>query len=167
MLKPQQNATCEVVVQLCYVNVLWSDTRHLVGVCESLFLMRHVPPVFALHIFSGIGLAHARYQYQGSFTIFCTIGRGNYYANATIADQATVQQVQWLDDPARVLMILDGDRLAHDGVWIHRSVLPAGDSDLPKLATGSAVERHVSRCGDSTIGTGRHKTPYRPRVTPP
>ncbi|MNT69101.1 hypothetical protein D3C72_2073890 [compost metagenome] len=118
MLQPKKNAHAEVVIELGDIDILWPDPRHGIGALQGFLLMRHVPPVFSLHVLRGVRLTHAGDLDHRLTQVTCAFGGREDHANAAVADQAAIQQMEGLDNPARCLMVLDGDRVTHDRVWV-------------------------------------------------
>ncbi len=73
--------------------------------------------------------------------------------DAAVALLAAVEQSERINDPARVLVIVDGDRLAHHRFLVERGVTALGDGEMGKVQRRGAVARHVRR-GDGTERSG-------------
>src|SRR5437868_4845435 len=144
MLQPQKHAHREVVVELGDFDVLGADAGTLESTSQGFLLVRHVPPVFALQVLGGVGLTHAGDDHGRLPKVSRSLAARDDYAHAAIAYETAIEEVERLDNPARVLMILNGNGLAHDSVGIQASVAPAGDRHLAQLAAGGPIQRHVS-----------------------
>lgn len=75
-----------------------------------------------------------------------TLGGGDDDGSTAVGDKAAVEQMQRIGDPARGLMIREGDRVAHLSQGIHRGPVALGDCDRAELLTGGAVGLHVPPC---------------------
>ena len=94
------------------------------------------------------------------------LGRRDDDADAAVADQAAVEQAQRLDDPARRLVILDRDRLAHHGLWIQRSVMPARDGHLSRADAIVVPYSAMCRLADTAELAAAENMPQMPHESP-
>src|SRR5690606_26245688 len=68
---------------------------------------------------------------------------------------AAVEQVQRLGDPAGILVVVEGDRLAvEEGVGVDGGVLAVGDGDAAEVRAGGAVDVHVAAGDHGHLGGG-------------
>ena len=69
---------------------------------------------------------------------------GDHEGLATVALLAAVEQVQGLDDPPAVLVVLEGDRLlVEEGLRVGGGVVPVGDGDPTEVLAGGPGLVHV------------------------
>ena len=98
--------------------------------------------------------AHARHDVdRRMFQIARPFRRCDHQRNAAVALLAAVEQAEWIDDPARILMVFDGNRLAHHRLLIEDGVAALGNGEMGEVERRRAVARHVSG-GDGTEGSG-------------
>ena len=90
--------------------------------------------------------AHARHDIdRRMLQIARPFRRGDHQRDAAVALLAAIEQTKRIDDPARVLMVVDGDGLSHHRLLIEGGVAALGDGEMGKVQRRGAVARHVSR----------------------
>ena len=70
---------------------------------------------------------------------------------AGVGDEAAVEQVEGVGDPAGGEDVVDGDRVAHHRFGVERRPLARGDGDLGELLVGRAVLVHVAHAGHRVV----------------
>ena len=73
---------------------------------------------------------------------------------AAVGDHAAVEPVQRVADHRRVQDLLDGDRVAEQGVGVVLGVLARRHLDLGQLGAGGAELVHVAPGGQGVLGGG-------------
>ena len=70
---------------------------------------------------------------------------------AGIGDEAAVEEVERVGDPARGEHVVDGDRVAHHRLRVEGRPLAGGDGDLGELLVRGAVLVHVAHAGHGVV----------------
>lgn len=98
--------------------------------------------------------AAARIDAGFCFEVFRAFGRYDHDRDCAVTLLAAVEQSHWLDDPARVLMIFEGDRsLVEPCSGIGRGMLSVRDCDASEVLGRGAVgvqialSEHGDPCG--------------------
>ena len=95
-------------------------------------------------VVAGPGLAEAEQVDRRLAQVARALGRGDDHGDGAVGDQAAVEQVQRLDDPARRVVVVEGHRLAvHLRVRVQLRPRALADRDRPELVVRRAVEVHV------------------------
>ena len=98
--------------------------------------------------------AHARHDVnRRMLQIARAFRRSDHQRHTAVALLAAIEQAERINDPARALMVIDGDRFSHHRLLVEGSMAALGNSQVGKIQCRGAVPRHVSR-GDGTEGSG-------------
>src|SRR6185437_16113472 len=141
LLHPLQGEEAEAVVQHPDVHVLWAEAGggvHLAAptVQAVTTLGAEVGDVVPLPR-PGPGPQHRRRP--GAVG---RLGPGHQVGVGAVDRVVAVEQVDRLGDPPAGRVLLDGQRLLHDGVGVHQGVLALGDAQPADLVVGDAEPVH-------------------------
>ena len=104
-------------------------------------------------------LPHAEDHHRRLGEVPGTLQARHQHGAAAVGLQRAVQQVQRVDDHARLLVVLDGDGLLHSGVGVQGRVPPGGDGDLRQVLAAGAELVHVALGRQGVAGRGREVPP--------
>src|SRR6476660_1467541 len=79
---------------------------------------------------------------------------GDYQRDAAVTFLAAIEQSERVNDPARVLVIFDGDGFAHHRLFVESRMAALGDGEMGKVEGGRAVTRHMRRGDRAKRGGG-------------
>src|SRR5207253_940506 len=86
-------------------------------------------------VMAGRQSLHSTEINRHSFAIPRPFSRGDDNAGGPIVDQAVIEQMEWLANEARLLMVINVENLTHNCAGILRGVFAKGDRDCCELAT--------------------------------
>jgi hypothetical protein len=156
VLQRHQHRVGVAVVDLAHADVTGTDAGHGHGGRARDGCAGGQPELAApFHRLAGMALppapdVHRRLGQPGG-----PLGAGHHHRHASVGDQAAVQQVQRLDDPARSLMVVQRDRLAELGQRVTRRPRPLRHRDRPELLAGRSVGGHVPPRRQRVLGRDR------------
>ena len=92
----------------------------------------------------GEALRHPEHVPAGAVQVARALGRRHDDRDSAVGDEAAVEQMERLGDPARVVMILHRHRRFHLGPGRHLGPFSLAYSDDTKMILARAVEVHVA-----------------------
>ena len=99
----------------------------------------------------GGGFAGAEHPDGLLLAVLRALGADDDDGAAGVGDQAAVEEVEGVGDPARREHVVDGDRIAHHRLRVEDRPLASGDGDLGELLVGGSVLVHVPHAGHRVV----------------
>ena len=146
VLERDEDGVRVAVVELEHVDVVERDAGHaqreLAGAPGAGVDGRLAPGALVV---AGSGLAEAEQVHRRLAQVARALGRGDDDGDGAVRDQAAVEQVQRLDDPARRVVVVERHRPAvHLRVRVQLRPRALADRDRAELIVRRAVEVHVA-----------------------
>src|SRR3990172_8700767 len=99
----------------------------------------------------GMRLAETQDVDRLLLVVLCPLGGREEHGSARVGDQTAVEQVEGVRDPAGVVVVLEGHRIAHEGHRIELRPLARRHRDLRQIVIAGPILVHVAPRGERVL----------------